>query len=81
MTKRKRRTFSKEFKEQIVQLHASGKPGADVIKEYGLTPSSFEEKENRTPEQGELIKLRKENQRFAMEDDILKQAALIKGRK
>jgi transposase len=94
MTRRKRRTFSKEFKEQIVQLHASGKPRAEIIKEYELTPSSFdrsvsqqqtsgsfEEKDNRSPEQEELIKLRKENQRLAMENDILKQAALIMGRK
>jgi len=94
MTKRTRRTFTKEFKEQIVQLHTSGKPRAEIIKEYELTPSSFdrwvsqysttgsfEEKDNRTPEQEELIKLRKENQRLAMENDILKQAALIMGRK
>lgn len=90
MTKRKRRTFSKEFKEQIAQLHASGKPRSEIIKEYELTPSSFdrwvgqynssssfEEKDNRTPEQEELIKLRKENQRLAMENDVLKQTALI----
>jgi len=90
MTKRKRRTFTKEFKEQIVGLHASGKPRGEIIKEYDLTPSafdkwvrqhkatgSFEEKDNRTPEQEELLKLRKENQRLAMENDILKQAALI----
>lgn len=92
--KRKRRTYSKEFKEQIVKLHTSGKPRSEIIKEYELTPSafdkwvrqhresgSFEEKDNRTPEQEELIKLRKENQKLAMENDILKQAALIMGRK
>jgi len=90
----KRRTFSKDFKEQIVQLHAAGKPRSEIIKEYDLSPSafdtwvrqhkstgSFEAKDNRTPEQEELIKLRKENQRLAMENDILKQAALIMGRK
>lgn len=94
MTKRKRRTFSKAFKKQIVQLHSSGKPRNEIIKEYELTPStfdnwvrqyqfsgSFQEKDNRTPEQEELIKLRKENQKLAMENDILKQAALIMGRK
>lgn len=94
MTRKPRRTFSKEFKEQIVNLHAAGKPRGEIIKEYELTPSafdkwvhqhkttgSFEEKENRTPEQEELIRLRKENQRLAMENDILKQAALIMGRK
>lgn len=94
MTKRKRRTFTKEFKEQVVKLHAAGKPRNEIIKEYDLTPSafdkwvrqhngsgSFEERDNRTPEQEELLKLRKENQRLAMENDILKQAALIMGRK
>jgi transposase len=94
MAKRERRTFSREFKEQIVQLHASGKPRNEIIKEYELTPSafdkwvrqhqssgSFQEKDNRTPEQEELISLRKENQKLAMENDILKQAALIMGRK
>lgn len=94
MTKRKRRSFTKEFKEQIVQLYASGKPRSEIIKEYQLTASSFdkwvqqhqssgsfEEKDNRTPEQEELLRLRKENQRLAMENDILKQAALIMGRK
>ncbi len=34
----KRRTFSKEFKEQIVQLHAAGKPRSEIIKEYDLSP-------------------------------------------
>ncbi|ALC82168.1 transposase [Bacillus gobiensis] len=94
MTKRERRTFTKEFKEQIVQLHASGKPRSEMIKEYELTPSafdkwvrqhqtsgSFQEIDNRTPEQEELIRLRKENQKLMMENDILKQAALIMGRK
>ncbi len=61
-----------------------------MIKEYELMPSpfdkwgrqhktsgSFEKKDNRTSEQEELIRLRKENQRLAMENDMLKQAALI----
>lgn len=42
------------------------------------TSGSFKEKDNRTPEEAELIKLRKENQRLLMENDILK---LIIGRK
>lgn len=94
MTKRERRSFSKDFKEQVVQLHLAGKPRADIVREYDLTPSaldrwirqhhstgSFQEKDNRTTEETELIKLRKENQRLMMENDILKQAALIMGRK
>lgn len=94
MAKTPRRTFAKEFKEQIVQLYLAGKTRSKIIKEYELTPlsfdkwvhqhktsGSFEEKDNRTSEQEELIKLRKENQRLAMENDILKQAVLIMGRK
>jgi transposase len=78
----------------MVKLYESGKPRKDIIDEYDLTPStldkwvkqsqtsgSFKEKDNRTPEEAELIKLRKENQRLLMENDILKQAALIIGRK
>lgn len=94
MTRRERRNFTREFKDQIVQLYVSGKPRTEIIKQYDLTPSafdkwvrqqrtsgSFEEKDNRTPEQEELLRLRKENQQLAMENDILKQAALIMGRK
>ena len=94
MTRKERRTFTTQFKNQIVQLVLNGKPRIEVIREYELTPSafdkwvkqyqnsgSFSEKDNRSPEEQELIKLRKENQRLQMENDILKQAALIMGRK
>lgn len=89
-----RRTFTPDFKAQMVKLYENGKPRKDIISEYDLTPSaldkwvkqnqtsgSFKEKDNRTTEEAELIKLRKENQRLLMENDILKQAALIIGRK
>ena len=91
---RKRRTFTAEFKRQMVQLFENGKPRADIVEEYDLTDSaldrwikqyqqsgSFLEKDNRSAEENELIALRKENQRLKMEVDILKQAALIMGRK
>lgn len=94
MTKRPRRTFTDEFKNQMAQLHLNGKPRAEITREYDLTPSaldkwikqhqmsgSFREKDNRTDEENELIRLKKENQRLLMENDILKQAALIIGRK
>ncbi len=94
MTKKARRTFTAEFKEQIVQLYLNGKPRKDIIREYDLTPSSldkwvnqsqtsgsFKEKENLSPEQQELNRLRKEIKQLQMENDILKQAALILGRK
>ena len=90
MTKRERRTYTEEFKNQIVQLYLNDKPRQDIIREYDLTPStfdkwvkqnqtsgSFKEKDNRSPNEAEMIKLRKENQQLKMENDILKQAALI----
>ena len=94
MTKRERRTFTDEFKAQMVKLYESGKPKNEIMAEYDLTPTafntwikrstetgSFKEKDNRSPEENELIKLRKENRQLKMENDILKQAALILGRK
>ena len=92
--KRPKRTFTEQFKQQMVQLHNSGKPRSEIIKEYDLTPSSLDnwirrinatgsakECDNRTSEEVELLKLRKENQRLKMENDILKQAALILAQK
>lgn len=94
MTRRKRREYTDEFKNQMVQLYLSGKPRLEIIREYDLTKSAFErwvnqsqstgsfrEADNRSAEEKELIQLRKENQRLKMENDILKQAALILGRK
>ncbi|WP_176713818.1 hypothetical protein [Gilliamella sp. Choc3-5] len=42
---------------------------------------SFKTKDNRSPQEQELIALRKELKQLRMENDILKQAALIIGRK
>jgi len=91
---RPRRTFNDEFKNQLVQLYRSGKRKSDIVREYDIASSlldkwiaqaentgSFKEKDNRTPEEQELIELRKQNQQLKMENDILKQAALILGRK
>lgn len=78
----------------MVELYENGKSRAAIVEEYDLTASaldrwikqaqttgSFKEKDNRSSEDNELIALRKENQRLKMELDILKQAALIMGRK
>ena len=91
---KKRRTFSTEFKKQVVALYENGKSRQDIVREYELTASaldrwimqfqqsgSFKEKDNRPPEEQELIELRKRNKQLEMEVDILKQAALIMGRK
>lgn len=90
----KRRTFSTEFKKQVVALYENGKSRQEIVREYDLTASaldrwimqfqqsgSFSEKDNRSPEEQELMDLRKRNKQLEMEVDILKQAALIMGRK
>ena len=41
MEKLTRREFTKEFKQQMVSLHASGKPASEIIREYELTASTF----------------------------------------
>ncbi|WP_025685041.1 IS3 family transposase, partial [Paenibacillus maysiensis] len=76
---KQRRTFTAEFKKQIVQLYENGKSRADIVEEYDLTASaldrwikqgqttgSFSNKDNRSPEKNELIALQKENQRLKM---------------
>ena len=86
--------YTDEFKHQIINLANNGKALQDIVKEYNLARStvnkwvsdynnthSFKAKDNRSSEENELIKLRKENQQLKMENDILKQAALIMGRK
>ena len=91
---KQRRTFTADFKRQMVQLYENGKPKAAILREYELSPSaldrwikqaqtsgSFSEKDNRSAEENELMALRKQVQRLEMENDILKQAALIMGRK
>ena len=92
--RRERKTYTPEFKLQMVKLYENGKSRADISREYEITPSaldrwiknhqstgSFSAEDNRTKEEKELLQLRKEVQRLRMENDILKQAALIMGRK
>ncbi len=92
--RRERRKYTEEFKKQVVNLYNNGKSRSEIIKEYDLTPSafnnwvkqfntsgSFKAKDNRTEEENQLLKLEKENKQLRMEVDILKQAALIMGQK
>lgn len=91
---RKTAKYTDEFRLQIVKLIEAGKSKAEVLKEYKLPEAtvsgwlskykksgSFRDKDNLTEEQKELIKLKKENRQLLMENDILKQAALILGQK
>ena len=68
----KARNYTDEFKLQIVSLVKSGKTSSIIAKEYGIAKSSvtkwvrdfnksgsFKAKDNRTPEENELIALRK----------------------
>lgn len=81
-----------EFKQKKVELYNSGKPRSEQVREYELTPSALSSwikkhnntgschvEDNRSDEEKELIRLRKENQRLKMKNDILKQATLIMG--
>ena len=89
-----RRSFTDEFKIQIVQLHLNGKRKSEITREYDLSPSvlntwirqfdntgSFKKEDNIDPLEKELRALRKRNKQLEMENDILKQAALILGQK
>ncbi len=86
--------YEEAFKKQIVALFNSGKSLADINREYGIAKStvktwverlnnsgSLDINDNRTEEEKELIALRKRVKQLEMENDILKQAALILGKK
>ncbi len=92
--RRERRSFTDEFKKQVVGLYNAGKSRTEIIKEYDLSASafnrwvkefntsgSFKAKDNRSEEERRILQLEKENKQLRMENDILKQAALIMGRK
>lgn len=93
-SKRPRRKFTSEFKEQVVRLYLNGKDKAEIREQYNLYAStldnwikqhqetgSFKASDNLSDAEKELIELRKRNKQLEMEVDILKQAALIIGRK
>lgn len=95
MSRKIRRYFTDDFKQQIVDPHNAGMKWSELIKEYELTPSTFDKwvrqakltgsfksvDNNMTDEQRELIQLRKRNKELEMQLDILKQAAVIMARK
>ena len=90
----KSKRYTNTFKQQIVELIKNGKSTRDVHLEYNIARStiskwykdftssgSFQAKDNEDPKDHELKHLRKELTYAKMEVDILKQAALIMGRK
>lgn len=40
--KRKRRSYTTEFKNQIIQLHENGKSRTNIIRDYDLTLKTFD---------------------------------------
>lgn len=95
--RRKRRVFSREFKKQVVDMHKSGKSRKEIINDYDLTPSAFDNWVNEfaefslielnhdsqsqgKKEQEQLTKLKKENEKLLLENNILKQTVLIFGK-
>lgn len=88
------RYYTDEFKQKIVELRRSGKPTKEIVSEYKITKSSlymwekqfvnsgkFTVIDNLSDSEKQLRELRKINKRLLMENDILKQAALIMARK
>ena len=90
MTKRKRRAFTDEFKQETVRLvREGGKSIPQVARDLDLTESSLRNwvqqanidegrgirGELTTSEREELQRLRRENKRLQMEREILKKAA------
>ena len=90
MSKRKRRTFTSEFKSEAVRLCADGKQSiADVCRELEVSEGSLRHWISQaavdagtgapdaltTLEREELSRLRRENKRLQLEREILKAAA------
>lgn len=88
------RRFTDDFKRQIVDLYNGGKPVGKIMADYDLGRSTLRRRissintagspraaDNRTPEQQCIADLEKESKPLRMENDVLKQAALIFARK
>lgn len=90
MGKRKRRTFSPEYKAEVVRLvQTTGKPPGQVARELDLTETSVRawvrqsgidlQRDPRGPltteERAELTRLRRELKTVTMERDFLRKAA------
>ena len=91
---RKMNKYTEEFKQQMVQLYVNGKSATELSRNYDVGKStllkwvqqykksgSFKAEDNRSEAEKKLIQLEKENRILRMENDILKQAVLIMGRK
>lgn len=92
MTKKR---YDEDFKKQLVKIYNQGNHSyrslsdeynvaAPTIRTWVLrynNSNSFELKDNLSEEEKELIELRKKVKQLEMENDILKQAALLLGKR
>ncbi len=90
-----KKRYEENFKKQLVNIYNQGNHTYRELQEqYGVSGStirqwvvrynkteSFNAKDNMTDQEKELIELRKRNKQLEMENDILKQAALLLGKK
>ncbi len=90
----KRNRYTDDFKREIVNLYKKGKSVISLCKQYNLlkvtiyhwikqdkNSGSFKTNDNLTDTERDLIKANKRIKHLEMENDILKQAALIIGRR
>ncbi len=87
MSKRERRTFTEDFKQEAVRLtETSGRTNAQIAEDLGLGLSTLTRWKRRYREADllagphedtakELVRLRKENELLRQEREILKRAA------
>ena len=86
--------YEDSFKKQLVELYNNGKTYEDISNEYHVSKSalwkwikfynnsgSFKAIDNKSQLEKDYKELEKEVRQLRMENDILKQAALIMGRK
>lgn len=87
--------YDEDFKKQIVNIYNQGNHSLRTLgEEYGIASStlsdwvkrynnsnSFNIDDNRSDQEKELIELRRKVKQLEMENDILKQAALLLGKK
>ena len=90
-----KKRYEENFKKQIVKIYNQGNHTyRELSEQYGIAPStirqwvirynntkSFNAEDNRTEEENEIIELRKKVKQLEMENDILKQAALLLGKR
>lgn len=81
-----KKTYTNEFKEMIVELHHSGKPPSETMREYGISSSAYynwvNSKKTVTVDDQkftakEVKVLKRENSTLREEIQILKKALTI----